>query len=159
MSESTVRESTVRESTVIATRPTPGQPRPYDFPPFARATLANGLNVITAQMPGRPLVTASLILRNGCADDAADVAGATSLASRAISEGTERYDAVALVDEAHQAVGGQLFQRLASALAGEVEPAGDIARARRAPRLQKEEDLLAGRFHARSSSIRNNVVV
>jgi zinc protease len=86
------------ESTVIATRPTPGQPRPYDFPPFERATLVNGLNVITAQMPGRPLVTASLILRNGAADDAADVAGATSLASRAISEGTERYDAVALVE-------------------------------------------------------------
>jgi len=86
------------ESTVIATRPTPGHPRPYDFPAFERATLANGLQVITAQMPGRPLVTASLILRNGAADDAPDVAGATSLASRAISEGTERYDAVALVE-------------------------------------------------------------
>ena len=49
-------------------------------------------------MPGRPLVTASLILRNGAADDAPDVAGATSLAARALSEGTERYDAVALVE-------------------------------------------------------------
>ncbi len=86
------------EPTVIATRPTPGQPRPYDFPQFERATLGNGLRVITAQMPGRPLVTASLILRNGAADDAPAVAGAISLAARALSEGTQRYDAVALVE-------------------------------------------------------------
>jgi len=86
------------ETTVIATRPTPGQPRPYEFPAFSRSVLANGLSVIVAPMPGRPLVTASLILRNGAADDPFPVAGATSLAARALSEGTERYDAVALVE-------------------------------------------------------------
>jgi zinc protease len=88
----------VSESTVVATRPTPGQPRPYEFPAFERSTLSNGLTVIVAPMTGRPLVTASLILRNGAADDALLVAGATSLAARALSEGTERYDAVALVE-------------------------------------------------------------
>ncbi len=86
------------DATVIATRPTPGQPRPYEFPAFSRSILANGLSVIVAPMPGRPLVTASLILRNGAADDPFPVAGATALAARALSEGTERYDAVALVE-------------------------------------------------------------
>ena len=71
------------ETTVIATRPTPGQPRPYDFPAFERSQLSNGLTVIVAPMSGRPLVTASLILRNGAADDAPEMAGATSMAARA----------------------------------------------------------------------------
>jgi len=68
-------------------------------------------------------------------------------------------DAGALVDKAHQAVGGQLLELLARPLAGEIEPAGDIARARRAARLQKEQDLFAGRIHARSSLIRHNAIV
>jgi zinc protease len=88
----------VSDSTVIARRPTPGHPRPYDFPAFDRHTLSNGLSLIMAPMPGRPLVTGSLILRNGAADDPQAVAGATALAARALSEGTERYDAVALVE-------------------------------------------------------------
>jgi len=86
------------KATVIASRPTPGQPRPYDFPAFERSVLSNGLTVLVAPMAGRPLISASLILRNGAADDDQSVAGATSLASRALSEGTERYDAVALVE-------------------------------------------------------------
>jgi zinc protease len=73
------------ESTVIATRPTPGQPRPYEFPAFRRSVLSNGLTIILAPMPGRPLVTASLIVRNGAADDPPAVAGAISLAARALS--------------------------------------------------------------------------
>jgi zinc protease len=86
------------KTTVIATRPTPGQPRPYEFPAFERSVLSNGLTVIVAPMTGRPLVTASLLLRNGAADDAPQMAGAIAMAARALSEGTERYDAVALVE-------------------------------------------------------------
>ncbi|HLY13634.1 MAG TPA: pitrilysin family protein [Candidatus Limnocylindrales bacterium] len=86
------------KATVIATRPTPGQPRPYEFPAFERSVLSNGLTVLVAPMAGRPLISASLILRNGAADDDQAVAGATALAARALSEGTERYDAVALVE-------------------------------------------------------------
>ena len=37
------------------TRPTPGTPRPYEFPAIARATLGNGLTVLVADLPGRPL--------------------------------------------------------------------------------------------------------
>ncbi len=86
------------ESSVNAARPTPGHPRPYEFPAFRRSVLSNGLSVIVAPMAGRPLVTASLVVRNGAADDPQVDAGATVLAARALSEGTQRYDAVALVE-------------------------------------------------------------
>lgn len=93
--------------TVLAERPTPGTPRPYEFPPVTTRRLANGLTILAADMPGRPLVSASLVLRNGAADEAAEDAGATVLAGRALSEGTESYDAIALV-EATERLGASL---------------------------------------------------
>lgn len=96
-----------RESVVVATRPTPGDPRPYHFPPFDRTALRNGLTVLTAHLPGRPLVSAQLVLRNGAADEPALEAGATVLSSRALTEGTERYDAIALI-EATERLGASL---------------------------------------------------
>jgi zinc protease len=94
-------------SVVVATRPTPGHPRPYHFPPFERATLPNGLMVLTVHLPGRPLISAQLVYRNGAADEPADEAGATVLSARALTEGTERYDAIALI-EATERLGASL---------------------------------------------------
>jgi zinc protease len=87
---------------VIAERPTPGTPRPYDFPAVDRFTLPNGVRVVVADLPGRPLVSASLVLRNGAADEPSAHAGATVLAARSMTEGTERYDAIALVEAAER---------------------------------------------------------
>ena len=83
---------------VVATRPTPGEPRPYHFPSFERHRLSNGLTVITVPVPGRPLISTVLVLRNGAVDEPAAEAGSTVLAARALSEGTENYDAIALVE-------------------------------------------------------------
>src|SRR5262245_1830865 len=58
-------------------------------------------------MPGRPLISASLVLRNGAVDEPAEVGGATVLAARALSEGTERYDAIQLT-EASERIGASL---------------------------------------------------
>ena len=95
------------EVQVIAERPTPGTPRPYDFPAVERFTLQNGVRVVVADLPGRPLVSASLVLRNGAADEPPAHAGATVLAARAMTEGTARYDAIALV-EATERLGASL---------------------------------------------------
>ena len=95
------------EPIVVAERPRPGTPRPYDFPAVHRVRLGNGLAVIVADLPGRPLVSASLLLRNGAADEPAAHAGATVLAARALTEGTERYDAVGLI-EATERLGASL---------------------------------------------------
>jgi len=98
---------TAKDTQVIPTRPTPGTPRPYDFPTVERFHLSNGLRVVVADLPGRPLVSASLVLRNGAGDEPPAHAGATVLAARALSEGTENYDAIALV-EASERLGASL---------------------------------------------------
>lgn len=92
---------------VVGTRPTPGEPRPYAFPAFSRERLSNGLALITVSVPGRPLISATLLLRNGAVDEPAAKAGSTVLAARALTEGTERYDAIALV-EASERLGASL---------------------------------------------------
>ena len=95
------------ESVVEATRPTPGHPRPYRFPAFDRASLPSGLRVLTVHLPGRPLISAHLLLRNGAADEPSGEGGATVLSARALTEGTDRYDAIALV-EATERLGASL---------------------------------------------------
>ena len=92
---------------VAAPRPTPGTPRPYDFPDVERFSLANGLRVIVANLPGRPLISASLVLRNGASDEPPAHAGATVLAARAMSEGTQNFDAIALI-EASERLGASI---------------------------------------------------
>lgn len=96
-----------RDGPVIAERPAPGTPRPYEFPAVRSARLANGLTVLVADLPGRPLVSATVIMPIGSADEPADVAGATVMTARALGEGTERYDAIALT-EASERLGASL---------------------------------------------------
>jgi zinc protease len=83
---------------MVTQRPVPGEPRPYDFPDTFRTTLANGLRIIVTPMPGRELIAASLALRAGAADEPDAVGGATVLGARALTEGTEVRDAIALVE-------------------------------------------------------------
>jgi zinc protease len=87
---------------IVAERPTPGTPRPYEFPAVERSRLSNGLALAVIHLPGRPLVSATLVLRNGAADEPDDEGGATVLAARALTEGTERFDAIALVEAAER---------------------------------------------------------
>ena len=98
----TARTDILRDGHVVAERPVPGTPRPYAFPAVATHRLANGLTILVADLPGRPLISASLIMRNGAADEPAELAGATVLAARALSEGTEHYDAIGLVEAAER---------------------------------------------------------
>ena len=118
---------------VVATRPTPGDPRPYLFPTFERSRLSNGLTVIAVPIPGRPLVTATIVLRNGAVDEAATHAGATVLAARALSEGTKRFDAIALVEAAerlgasiHAEAGWDSMSAGVEVPAARLEPALDL---------------------------------
>ena len=94
-------------SVVVAERPAAAEPRPYAFPHFRRKRLANGLSIIAVDMPGRPLLTASLVVPGGATEEPADLAGATVLMARALTEGTEVRDAVALV-EAIERLGASL---------------------------------------------------
>ena len=94
-------------ATVVAERPTAGHPRPYHFPDFELVRLDNGLGVIALDLPGRELVSASLLIASGAADERDDEAGATTLMARGLSEGTARYSAIELV-EASERLGASL---------------------------------------------------
>jgi zinc protease len=94
-------------TTVVAERPAAGPARPYHFPDFELIRLDNGLGVIAVDLPGRELVTASLVIPSGAADERDDEAGATTLMARGLSEGTARYDAIQLV-EASERLGASL---------------------------------------------------
>ena len=87
---------------IVADRPTPGTPRPYEFPHVDRRRLPNGLTVAVVDLPGRPLVSATLVLANGAVDEPDRDGGATVMAARALTEGTERFDAIALVEAAER---------------------------------------------------------
>jgi len=87
---------------VLAERPEPGAPRSYEFPTVTGRTLSNGVSLLVADLPGRPLVSASLILTGGAVEEPAEQAGAMVLAARALTEGTERHDAIALTEAAER---------------------------------------------------------
>ena len=87
---------------ILAVRPSPGQPRPYQFPHFERSVLRSGLQVLAVHVPGRPLISVSLVIRRGAVDEPMDLAGATILAGRAMTEGTERYPGVELTEAAER---------------------------------------------------------
>jgi zinc protease len=92
---------------ILAVRPSPGQPRKYEFPHFDRTVLPSGMQVITVNVPDRPLVSANLLVRRGVTEEPADLAGATILMARAMTEGTERYPGVELL-EAGERLGATL---------------------------------------------------
>jgi len=115
-------------------RPIAGSPRDYRFPPFTRSRLDNGLTIISAHLPGRPLLIANLLLHgegSGVTGEAAAQAGATILAARAMTEGTASHDAVSLI-EAAERLGAEL-----SADAGweSFAVSVDVPRSRIAPAL------------------------
>jgi zinc protease len=95
------------DGVVVAERPTHGEPRPYHFPAFLRLNLENGLGVIAVDLPGRELVTASLVLGSGAADERESEGGLTTLMARALSEGTRTKSAIELV-EASERLGASL---------------------------------------------------
>jgi len=92
---------------VLDVRPAPGRPRPYHFPHFERTILANGAQLVTADLPGRPLVAVRLILEGGASYEPAERGGVSILAAHALTEGTERYTAIELA-EAAERLGAEL---------------------------------------------------
>jgi zinc protease len=87
---------------ILAERPLPGQPRTYHFPGFERAILPSGMQLLTVNIPGRPLVSANIVIRLGVGEEPSEIAGATVLAARAMTEGTENYPGVELTEAAER---------------------------------------------------------
>ena len=126
------------DDTAIADRPRAGAPRPYEFPAVASHQLSNGLTILVADLPGRPLVSASIVIRGGASEEPADVAGSTVLAARALSEGTQRFDAIQLV-EASERLGASLH---AEAGWDALSASADVPADRLAPALELVAEIL-----------------
>ncbi|HSA55272.1 MAG TPA: pitrilysin family protein [Gemmatimonadaceae bacterium] len=101
-----VARSTASASEVTG-RPAPGPPRPYRFPVFTRARLANGLEVIVAPVPRLPLITIRLVIDAGASIEDRAQAGLAHLTALALAEGTLRAGGAQLAEEFEQ-LGGSL---------------------------------------------------
>ncbi|HEY5488336.1 MAG TPA: hypothetical protein VIK00_00730, partial [Candidatus Limnocylindrales bacterium] len=83
---------------VLNVRPGPGRPREYHFPRFERFMLPNGLNVVHANLPGRALLAAQVLLADGGWSEPSELGGVTVLTGRAMPEGTRQRDATEFID-------------------------------------------------------------
>jgi zinc protease len=116
---------------VLDTRPSAGLPRDYHFPSFERFRLDNGLTVMSAQLPGRALLAAQLVMAGGGAAEAPELGGVSVLAGRALTEGTRRRDALAFIEAAERLGAGIQAEASWEALTAAVE----VPRSRFAPAL------------------------
>ncbi|WP_250001824.1 pitrilysin family protein [Actinoplanes sp. M2I2] len=80
--------------TLIATRPDPGEARPYTFPDLQRVTVAGG-TVIGAHLPGQALASAMLLLDAGAARESAGREGTATVLAKSLEEGTTERDSAA----------------------------------------------------------------
>ncbi len=69
------------------------------FPEIKRAVLANGLNIMLLERHSIPIVNLTLAVDAGFASDTSEKAGAASLASDLMDEGTKTRDAFRISDE------------------------------------------------------------
>ena len=79
--------------------PALGAPPEVKFPEVQRATLKNGLSVMLLERHSAPIVNVTVAVDAGFASDAAERAGAASLALDLMDEGTKTRDAFRIVDE------------------------------------------------------------
>nr|WP_295106048.1 pitrilysin family protein [uncultured Caulobacter sp.] len=77
------------------------------LPTPAEKTLANGLRVIVAKSSDLPLITADLTVKGGASSDAPGLAGASSLTSELLTEGTTSRSATQIARET-EALGANL---------------------------------------------------
>jgi zinc protease len=79
---------------LVATRPEPGDARPYSFPEIRRAALSGG-QVVAAHMPGQLLATATLLLDAGAAREPIGREGTAGVLAKSLEEGTTARDSAA----------------------------------------------------------------
>ncbi len=82
-----------------ANAPLPSEPRPYNFPHIARATLPNGLRILVAENHNAPLVSIRGLVRSGADHDDANTAGLASVTADLLDEGAGSRDAIKLAED------------------------------------------------------------
>jgi len=89
------------------TPPPPSAPRSVTFPKPVEQTLANGLRVIVVERHDTPLVTASVVVKNGGEVDPLELAGVADLTANLLSKDTTTRTATGIAEEI-ESLGGEL---------------------------------------------------
>ena len=82
-----------------ATPPPPAAPRSGAFPKPVEETLPNGLRVIVIQRSESPLVSATLMIKNGGEVDPPELAGLADMTANLLTKGTQSRDATKIAQE------------------------------------------------------------
>ena len=82
-----------------ATPPPPAAPRSGAFPKPVEETLPNGLRVIVVQRSESPLVSATLMIKNGGEIDPPELAGLADMTANLLTKGTQSRDATKIAQE------------------------------------------------------------
>lgn len=98
----TANGSVTTGATSDATRPAPGPPRTYRFPPFERKALANGLRLVVAPVAKLPVATIMAVVDAGAAHDPAGREGLAQLTARLLLEGTTRAGGAEVTEQFEQ---------------------------------------------------------
>ncbi len=99
--------ATAQEPTAQATPPPPAAPRNVPIPKPVERTLANGLRVVVVERSNMPLVSASLMIRNGGEVDPPQLAGLADMTASLLTKGTQARTAPQIA-EAIEALGGAI---------------------------------------------------
>ena len=94
-------------ATAQATPPPPAAPRNVPIPKPVERTLANGLRVVVVERGNMPLVSASLVVRNGGEVDPPNLAGLADMTASLLTKGTQARTAPQIA-EAIEALGGSI---------------------------------------------------
>jgi zinc protease len=90
-----------------ATPPPPAAPRNVPIPKPVERTLSNGLRIVVVERSNMPLVSASLLIRNGGEVDPPQLAGLADMTASLLTKGTQTRTAPQ-VAEAIEALGGSI---------------------------------------------------
>ncbi len=93
--------------------PEPGSTRSFTFPTIEKSTLANGLRVWTVGHPSVPVVTISLLVRRGAADDPSGKEGLAAITIDMLDEGSSGRSSIQM-HEALAAIGAHLESDIGS---------------------------------------------
>lgn len=91
--------SNVFAQTPTETPPPPADPPGLTLPQVEEMTLPNGLRVVVVQRKNVPLVTASLLVKKGAADENPKKAGVASMTADLLTKGTAFKDATQIAEE------------------------------------------------------------
>jgi zinc protease len=90
-----------------ATPPPPAQPRSVAVPKPAERVLPNGLRVIVITRSNNPLISATLVVKNGGEVDPPELPGLADMTANLLTKGTATRDATRIADEI-ESLGGAL---------------------------------------------------